>query len=52
MGMTISSAFGNNPTELTLETGAIGISTAIVLLSLLFFLVYLIGFFAQKNKRK
>ncbi len=41
MGITISAAFGNNPSELTLKTAFIGVITAIIILAIVIGIVYL-----------
>jgi hypothetical protein len=50
MGITISAAFGYNPSGLTWKTGIIGVLTAIVLLALIICIIYLVSFLIQKNK--
>lgn len=50
MGITISAAFGYNPSGLTWKTGIIGVITAIVLLALIICIIYLVSFLIQKNK--
>ena len=50
LGITISAAFGNNPSGLTWKTGFVGVVTAIVLLSLVLCIIYLVTFVIQKNK--
>jgi hypothetical protein len=50
MGITISAAFGYNPSGLTWKTGIIGVLTSIVLLALIICIIYLVSFLIQKNK--
>ena len=41
MGITISAAFGNNPSGLTLKTGIIGLITAIIILAIVIGILFL-----------
>ena len=50
MGITISAAFGYNPSGLTWKTGFIGVATAILSLAFIICIVYFVSFIAQKNK--
>lgn len=50
MGITISAAFGHNPSGLTWKTGIIGVLTAIILIALIVCIIYLVNFIIQKNK--
>lgn len=50
MGITISAAFGHNPSGLTWKTGIIGVLTAIILIALIVCIIYLVTFIIQKNK--
>ena len=50
MGITISAAFGHNPSGLTWKTGIIGVLTAIILIAIVVCIIYLVNFIIQKNK--
>lgn len=50
MGITISAAFGHNPSGLTWKTGIVGVLTAIILIALIVCIIYLVNFIIQKNK--
>lgn len=51
MCITISAAFGYNPSGLTWKTGVIGIVTEIVLLALIICIRYLIYFITRKRRK-
>ena len=44
MGITISAAFGHNPSGLTWKTGIIGVLTAIILIAIVVCIIYLVNF--------
>lgn len=50
MGITISAAFGHNPSGLTWKTGIIGVLTAIILIAIVVCIIYLVNFIIQKIK--
>ena len=50
MGITISAAFGYNPSGLTWKTGLIGVATAVVLFAVVICIICLASFVIQKNK--
>ena len=50
MGITISAAFGHNPSGLTWKTGIIGVLPAIILIAIGVCIIYLVNFIIQKNK--
>lgn len=50
MLLTISAAFGFNPSGLTWKNIIVGALTTIILLALILCIVYLIAFVFQKNK--
>lgn len=50
MGITISAAFGYNPSGLNLKTGIIGVTTSIVLIALLFCIGCLVSAMIRRTK--
>ena len=49
MGITISAAFGYNPSNLTWKTGITGMLTAVALFCFAFSIVYLVYFIMQRT---